>query len=62
MTPFRTHREAIGWSIQHTADRLGVNERTIRRWDAGDTQPPARIVAWLADFADAIARVPPPAG
>ena len=27
MTPFRQHREAIGWSIQHTADRVNVNER-----------------------------------
>jgi hypothetical protein len=25
------------------AEALGVNERTMRRWIAGDTQPPASI-------------------
>lgn len=61
MTRFRTHREVIGWSIQHTADRLGVNERTVRRWDSGEFDAPSGIVAWLARIAAYIDSNPPPA-
>lgn len=61
MTSFRQHRETIGWSIQHTADRLGVNERTVRRWDGGEFEAPPLIVAWLAKIAAYIERNQPPA-
>ena len=61
MTRFRSHRKAIGWSIQHTADRLGVNERTVRRWDSGEYEATPGIVAWLAKIASYIDRNPPPA-
>ena len=61
MTTLQQLREAIGWSIQHTADRLGVNERTVRRWDSGEFDPPSAIVAWLRKIAAYIDRNPPPA-
>lgn len=59
MTTFRQHREAVGWSIQHTADRLGVNERTIRRWDSGQFDPPDVVIAWLGKIAAFIEGNPP---
>lgn len=52
VTPFRTNRETIGWTIQHLANRLGVNERTVRRWDAGEFEAPPTILAWLARLAN----------
>ena len=61
MTPFRQHREAIGWSIQHTADRLNVNERTVRRWDAREFECPPAIVDWLYKIYKFIHKTPPPA-
>ena len=60
MTSFRKKRDAIGWSIQNTADRLSVNERTVRRWDSGEFEAPAPIIAWLAKIAAYIDRNPPP--
>lgn len=60
MIAFRQHRQAIGWSLRLTADRLGVNERTVRRWNRGEFEAPLHVVAWLAKIADYIQSNPPP--
>lgn len=50
------------------AEALGVSERTMRRWLAGDTEPPASLVADLEAIArdriktlDGLLKAKPPA-
>jgi DNA-binding transcriptional regulator YiaG len=50
----------IGWSKQTLAERLRVDERTVRRWATGATHPPERVVAWLDKLAALIDKHPPP--
>lgn len=38
----RELRAAMGWTLQETARELGVNTRTIVRWENGDSQPRPR--------------------
>lgn len=40
---FRALREWAGLSGEEAAGRLGITERTIRRWELGHQQPPARV-------------------
>jgi transcriptional regulator with XRE-family HTH domain len=42
MTPqeLRAAREAMGITQQELADKLGVGQGTISRWEAGERQPP----------------------
>jgi hypothetical protein len=54
----------IGWSPAELARRLGVNDRTVRRWmapqdRAGYDAPPA-VLAWLGDVAAWIEAHPAP--
>ena len=58
MTPteFRTAREGLGLSINQLAEVLGVEPRTIRKWEAtsGDNaRPPnpiaSRVMQWFQD-------------
>lgn len=32
-------RKEIGWSQEKLADEIGVDTKTYRRWEAGETQP-----------------------
>ncbi len=41
---------AWGWQSE-IAHRLGVTDRTVRRWASGETQLPARVQAELEDLA-----------
>jgi transcriptional regulator with XRE-family HTH domain len=50
----------IGWSQTELAHRLGVNERTVRRWMAGDGEPSPAILAWLGEVAAWIEAHPAP--
>jgi transcriptional regulator with XRE-family HTH domain len=50
----------IGWSQTELARRLGVNERTVRRWMAGDGVPPPAVLAWMGDVAAWIDAHPAP--
>ena len=42
----------IGWGPTVAAEKMSVNERTVRRWIDGTTPCPARVLAYL----DAVAR------
>lgn len=45
---FRSYREALGWSADYTAQRLGYRSRTsIRQIEAGEQQPRPHDLAWL---------------
>jgi len=50
----------IGWGPKTTAQRLGVNERTVRRWIDGATPCPPRVLAYLEAVARAVEAVPVP--
>ena len=49
MTPetFRVIREGLGLSQYEMSQRLAVQQRTVQRWEAGDTPVPPGIVAEL---------------
>ncbi|MFB9776896.1 helix-turn-helix domain-containing protein [Brevibacterium otitidis] len=49
MTPeqFRVIREGLGLSQHEMSQRLAVQQRTVQRWEAGDTPVPAGIIAEL---------------
>lgn len=52
---FRCYRERLGLSAAWLADRLGVRERTIGRWEYGHQEIPSGVVdeLWrLVDEAD----------
>lgn len=46
----RVHREALGLSGRWLADWLGVRERTLIRWESGDSPVPE----WLPKVVDAL--------
>lgn len=50
----------LHWGPQVAARVLGVNERTIRRWLAGQNDPPAEVLAWILDLARYHEAHPPP--
>ncbi len=50
----RIRREALGWSQQQLADKVGVNRRSVVRWE-GDQDPPSRAHCQkLADVLDGL--------
>lgn len=51
---FKAAREACGMSQQALADALGVNKRSVKRWERGDNPPPQD--AWDALDAQAANR------
>ncbi len=52
MTPteFKTARRELGLSQNALAKRMGVTGRTIRRWEAGDTQIPGPVIVSMRYF------------
>ncbi len=50
MTPreFRDHRRALGLSTEQLAERLGVDPRTIRRWQDGSQSVPGPVTMAMA--------------
>ena len=50
MTPreFRDHRLALGLSTEQLAERLGVDPRTIRRWQDGSQPVPGPATMAMA--------------
>jgi hypothetical protein len=52
--------DAINWRPATLAEVLGVNERSVRRWLAGDAAVSDPVAAWLRDLASAHRRHPPP--
>lgn len=54
MTPaaLRARRVALGLTQGDVARLLGVNDRTVRRWEAGDMTPPPQLPEQLAALAE----------
>jgi transcriptional regulator with XRE-family HTH domain len=50
MTPaqrLRAALAALGWSQRELARQLAQDERTVRRWAAGEYPCPEPVLAWL---------------
>ena len=53
MTPqeFKERRQELGLSVSQLAHVLGVDPRTVRRWEANNQRPPhptaCRILEWM---------------
>lgn len=45
-------RIRCGWSQQDLADRIGVNWRSVVRWENGHAAPQPRVLRLLADAVD----------
>jgi DNA-binding XRE family transcriptional regulator len=45
----REHRRARGWTQEQLAEIVGVEPRTIQRWEAGHSEPRAKHLAALLD-------------
>lgn len=50
----------IHWGPVDLARKLNINERTVRRWLAGQNEPPPNILAWLEAVAAFHLANPPP--
>jgi transcriptional regulator with XRE-family HTH domain len=48
MTPFERKRLAAGLSQPKLADRVGVDQSTVSRWESGDCRPEAKHYPKLA--------------
>lgn len=53
MTPDRLKAclDAIRWTQRELSFALDVNERTVRRWAAGQNPVPERVAQWLETLA-----------
>lgn len=52
--------DALRWSGRSLAAVLRLNERTVRRWAAGEYDPPPAVLAWLETLAACHRANPPP--
>lgn len=59
---FAALRDQLGWSRLHLSRRLACDEKTIRRWEAGELAVPDAVADWLASVARAVDRLPAPDG
>ena len=50
----------LRWSVMDAAAATGWNERTIRRWLAGEYAIPDDIEHWLERMSAVFAEMPPP--
>ena len=55
MTPaeLRAAREAKGWTQTHLGAVVGVNRRTVLRWETGDSPISPAMARWLRDELEA---------
>lgn len=62
MTPahLRHTLAALHWTQRGLADILGMDERQVRRWAAGQYPVPADIAEWLERRARSMEADPPP--
>jgi DNA-binding XRE family transcriptional regulator len=51
---FKTLRESLGLTISTLVKIVDVDERTLRKWEAGKKQPPQGVVDTLAGFDDLV--------
>jgi hypothetical protein len=60
-TPISAALDVLCWGPHALARASGYNERTCRRWIAGELDPPDDVVIWITDLARLhLARPPPP--
>lgn len=52
MQSFSELRQSAGLTIQETADRVGFDERTVYRWESGQTKPRKPVIELLRSVAD----------
>jgi hypothetical protein len=52
--------EHLAWSQRGLARLLGLDDRMVRRWAAGQNEVPGNIAHWLATLAAFHAEHPPP--
>ena len=57
---FRACLDALSWTGRGLAALLGVDERQVRRWAAGDYAVPPAIADWLERLAGFHEANPPP--
>ena len=48
----RALREAAGWTQVELAERVGVSEKVVSKWECGETKPSAEVLPALADAFD----------
>ena len=48
----RATREMLGLTQHDVADAVSVRILTVKRWERGDQEPPADVVAWLEDLSE----------
>ncbi|MFT4766323.1 MAG: DNA-binding XRE family transcriptional regulator [Oleispira sp.] len=51
---FKTLRESLGLTISTLVKIVDVDERTLRKWEAGKKQPPQGVVDTLIGFDDLV--------
>jgi DNA-binding XRE family transcriptional regulator len=51
---FKTLRESLGLTISTLVKIVDVDERTLRKWEAGKKQPPQGVVDTLVGFDDLV--------
>jgi transcriptional regulator with XRE-family HTH domain len=47
----KEQRERIGWTQSQLAEYMGVSERTIQNWEAGETMPSAAQLNTINELA-----------
>ncbi|MDI4665398.1 DNA (cytosine-5-)-methyltransferase [Xanthobacter autotrophicus] len=52
MTPFSTLRQQAGLSIQDVARKMGFDERTVYRWERGETLPRRPVMDQIRSMVD----------
>jgi len=62
MTPerFRECLDITGYSTRFIAEKLGRDDRRIRRWSSGEMAIPSNVAKWLEGLAHYIETHPPP--
>lgn len=48
----RKYRELRGLSVAQTAEQLGVDRKTVYRWEAGESRPDAHMMERIRDWSD----------
>lgn len=51
---FKTLRESLGLTISTLVKVIDVDERTLRKWEAGKKQPPQGVVDTLVGYDDLV--------
>ena len=51
MTTFSRLRQKTGLSVQEVAERVGFDERTVYRWERGETNPRKPVIELMQTLA-----------